>query len=406
MVSITIDVAEAKRMMELVGQEGKDRAQVMFSLLREVFRRWFEKLLQAELTVVLEREACQRTGEEGTNSRNGYRARTFSLRGLGPMWVRVPRDRKGRYRSWFLPFRKRRSREVEELAAEMFLGGLSTRDVSRVMENHFGDRFDSKEISRMVAATSEVLDAWLSRDLSGTKYRFLFLDGANFTVRRNKAVEKVPFLAVIGVRAADDRMEVVTLSVGDKEQKSLWEELFRDLKRRGLDPEGVELGIMDGLPGLEAAFQSAFPQAQTQRCQVHAKRNALKRVSKKDRPAFKADLDKVLYAPNESKARQAYHRFVSAWEKHFPSAVKIITRDLDSLIRFYQWDDQYWPSLRTTNPIERLHKEFKRRTRAMEITGSEMTTYRLLAYVAITMNDNWRRYDLTTPKHFYTLKAA
>jgi len=325
---------------------------------------------------------------------------------LGSLLLRIPRDRQGKYRTEFLPFRKQRSRELEELAAEMFLEGLSTRDVSRVLERHLGKKYDSKEISRMVDATSEALDAWLTRDLSGLKYRFLFLDGSNFNVRRDQTVEKIPFLAVIGVLAKDDRMEVLALTVGDKEQKSLWEELFRDMKRRGLDADGVELGIMDGLPGLESAFASAFSQAQTQRCQVHAKRNALKKVSKKNRQAFKTDLDQVFYAPNEAQARKAYHKLVTNWSRSYPSAVNVITRDLDSLLRFYQWEDKYWPSLRTTNPIERLNKEFKRRTKAMEIVGSEKTTYRLLAYVAMIMNENWRKYALSNPKHFYTLKAA
>ena len=402
MISISVDVVGAKRMMKEIGIEGRKRTTSLLTWAREMVRRAIEELLRAELTVILEREADAGTVDQ----RNGYRSRRLVLGTLGSLLLRVPRDRQGKYRTEFLPFRKRRSRELEELAAEMFLEGLSTRDVSRVLERHLGKKYDSKEISRMVAATSEALDAWLSRDLSGTKYRFLFLDGSNFNVRRDRAVEKIPFLAVIGVGAEDDRMEVLALTVGEKEQKSLWEELFRDLKRRGLDADGVELGIMDGLPGLESAFASAFSRAQTQRCQVHAKRNTLKRVSKKNREAFKADLDRIFYAQSEAKARQAYHKFVTAWERHYPTAVKIITRDLDSLLRFYQWEKRYWPSLRTTNPIERLNKEFKRRTKAMEIVGSEKTTYRILAYVAMIMNENWRKYALSNPKHFYTLKAA
>ncbi|MBI2890737.1 MAG: transposase [Nitrospirae bacterium] len=94
------------------------------------------------------------------------------------------------------------------------------------------------------------------------------------------------------------------------------------------------------------------------------------------------------------------------WRGVYPTAVRIIERDLDSLLRFFQFDEKYWPSLRTTNPIERVNKEFKRRTKAMEIIGGEITTYRLLAYVGLTVNFNWRKYALSTPRHFYTLKAA
>lgn len=406
MVNITVDVTEAKGLMVRAGKESRDRLEALMEFGRRIIRQGVEAVLRAELTVVLDRDPHERVGGSAPDYRNGYRARTFSLSGLGPLTFRIPRDRNGAYRTRFLPFRKRRGVQLEELAAEMFLAGLSTRDVSRVLARHFGETYDSKEVSRMVAATSAELDAWRERSLSGARYRFLFLDGANFKVRRNKTVEKIPFLAVIGARADDEKMEVLALTVGDREKKDLWLELFHDLQRRGLDVEGVELGIMDGLPGLEDAFRTVFGKAQTQRCQVHAKRNALQRVSKKDREAFRKDLDAVFYAKHEAQARKAFHNLRDRWRGVYPTAVGIIERDLDSLLRFFQFDEKYWPSLRTTNPIERVNKEFKRRTKAMEIIGGEITTYRLLAYVGLTMNFNWRKYALSTPRHFYTLKAA
>lgn len=137
------------------------------------------------------------------------------------------------------------------MAAEMFLAGLSTRDVGRVLERHFGDRFDSKEISRMVAATSGELDAWRTRNLAGTRYRFLYLDGTNFKVRRGDIVERLPVLVVIGAREDTDRLEVLAVEMGEREHTESWEGVFADLARRGLDVQGVELGVMDGLPGLE-----------------------------------------------------------------------------------------------------------------------------------------------------------
>jgi transposase-like protein len=397
-ISISVDVSQAKAFLARGRGEGGEQARALVAWARRFVKDGIESLLRAELTILLERD-------EG-NTRNGYRSRTLALSGIGDVALRVPRDRRGAYRSAFLPFRKRRTAELEELAAEMFLAGMSTRDVSRAVERHFGSRFDSKEISRMVAATSGELDTWRTRDLRGTKYKFLYLDGANFSVRRGTNVERLPFLCVIGVRADDEKMEVLSIEVGDREQKALWEELFQSLARRGLDMTAVELGIMDGLAGLESAFGAAFPNARTQRCQVHAKRNALKRVSVRDRDAFKADLDAVFYAKTEAQGRLAFTELTAQWKAKYPSAVGVIERDLDSLLRFFAWGEKYWPSLRTTNPIERVNKEFKRRTKAMEITGGESTTHRLLAYVALTMNLGWRKYALSAPKNFYTLKAA
>jgi putative transposase len=267
-------------------------------------------------------------------------------RGWGGFEFLVPRDRLGHYRSELLPFRKRRTAELERLAAEMFLAGLSTRDTARVLERHFGERFDSKEVSRMVDGVSGELDGWRRRDLSGIKYRFLFLDGANFKVRRNHQVKKLPFLAVIGARAAGDKLEVLAIELGDKERKDLWAELFQDLVRQGLDPNAVELGIMDGLPGLKKAFCAAFANAATQRCQVHAKRNALRRVGLKDRAAFRTGLNRVFYAPNEARAQTAFVALKGQWGRAYASAVGIIERALDSLLRFYRFEHKYWPSLR------------------------------------------------------------
>jgi putative transposase len=119
----------------------------------------------------------------------------------------------------------------------------------------------------------------------------------------------------------------------------------------------IELGILDGLPGLESAFMAAFPNARTQRLQVHAKRNPLERVSKKDREAFRRDRDTVFYAKTEARARKAFAHLSATWKSRYPSAVGVIARDLDSLLRFLAWDERYWPSLRTTDPIERANKE-------------------------------------------------
>jgi len=163
---------------------------------------------------------------------------------------------------------------------------------------------------------------------------------------------------------------------------------------------------MDGLPGLESIFQRFFPRAQTQRCQKHAKANACRRVRKQERELFSKDLNAIFYAPTQSAARAAFFALKQQWGRLFPSAVQIIEKDFDSLLTFFQFDPTYWTVLRTTNPIERLNKEFKRRTRAMEVTGGEISTYRCLAYVAQTMEYRWSFHPLSQWSTVYTLNAA
>ena len=267
------------------------------------------------------------------------------------------------------------------------------------------DTIPSRSRGLSGGATTE-LEAWRRRSLQGQRYKFLYIDGANFLVRINGHVSRQSFCAVLGVSEENERFEVLALEMGDRERADLWASLFEDLAERGLNLETVELGIMDGLPGLEAIFQRFFPRAQTQRCQKHAKANACRRVRKQERELFSKDLNAIFYAPTQSAARAAFFTLKQQWGRLFPSAVQIIEKDLDSLLTFFQFDPTYWTVLRTTNSIERLNKEFKRRTRAMEVTGGEISTYRCLAYVAQTMEYRWSFHPLSQWSTVYTLNAA
>jgi putative transposase len=358
---------------------------------------WINGLLAAELDDHLERKRYEPApaDETGPNYRNGYRPRQLNLLGLGVLQMRVPRDRRGTFRSRLLPERKGQDEAFEAFVAECFLAGLSTRDITRLSAKHLGKRYDSKQVSRIVGRATEELAAWQQRSLAQVRCKFLFVDGATFRVRIDRRVSRQSFCAVLGISETNQSYEVLAVTMGDRERSDLWADIFGDLARRGLDLSGVELGIMDGLPGLEAAFRRCFPRAQTQRCQVHAKRNALRRVRKAERPAFSAAVSRVFYARSESEARQQFHAFREQWQPLFPGAVAVIERDLDSLLRFFQFDPTYWATIRTTNPIERLNKEFKRRTKAMEVTGGEASTYRILTYVAMTMEYAWSFHRVT-----------
>ena len=369
-------------------------------------KSWINSLLEGERDEFLGRGRHQPLDPEHDNYRNGYRRRKINFFGLGEIELRVPRDRQGEFESRWLPERKGQDAELEAFLAEAFLAGLSTRDLARISEKHLGHKYDSKQISRIVSRATKDLEVWRQRSLQGQRYKFLYLDGANFRVRINGHVSVQSFCAVLGVSEENERFEVLALEMGDRERADLWESIFRSLADRGLDLEAVELGILDGLPGLEAMFKRFFSRAQTQRCQKHAKANACRRVRKKEREVFSQDLNGIFYAPNESTARTAFFALKDRWAQLFPSAVQIIEKDLDSLLTFFQFDPTYWTVLRTTNPIERLNKEFKRRTNAMEVTGGEISTYRCLVYVSQTMEYRWSFHPLSQWSTVYTQNAA
>jgi putative transposase len=367
----------------------------------EKLRTWVNGLLEAERDEFLRRGRHQPLDEGHDNYRNGYRPRKMNFFGLGEVALRVPRDRKGAFESQWLPERKGQDAELEA-----FLAGLSTRDLARISEKHLGRKYDSKQVSRIVARATTELEDWRQRSLKGQRYKFLCLDGANFRVRINGHVGVQSFCAVLGVTEENERFEVLALVMGDRERADLWEGVFGDLAGRGLDVEAVELGILDGLSGLEVSFKKFFPRAQTQRCQKHAKANACRRVRKNERELFSKALNTIFYAPTASAARAAFFTVKEQWGRLFPSAVQVIEKDLDSLLTFFQFDPTYWTVLRTTNPIERLNKEFKRRTRAMEVTGGEISTYRCLVYVSQTMEYRWSFHPLSQWSTVYTLNAA
>jgi len=404
MLNLNIEVESAQAHFK--GQSGKKEKKSLKRHLLEKMKNWINSLLEGERDEFLGRGRYEGLDAEHNNYRNGYRPRQLNFFGLGKLELKVPRDRKGEFESAWLPERKGQDPETEAFLAEAFLAGLSTRDLARISEKHLGQKYDSKQVSRIVARASQELEAWRQRPLGETRYKFLYIDGANFRVRINSHVSRQSFCAVLGVSEENQCFEVLALEMGDRERVDLWESVFRSLTERGLNLQAVELGIMDGLPGLEDLFQRFFPRAQTQRCQKHAKANACRRVRKKEREAFSKDLNRIFYAASESAARVAFFSLKEQWGRLFPSAVQILERDLDSLLTFFQFDPTYWTTLRTTNPIERLNKEFKRRTKAMEVTGGEISTYRCLVYVAQTMEYRWSFHPLSQWSAVYTQNAA
>ena len=208
-------------------------------------------------------------------------------------------------------------------------------------------------------------------------------------MRIEGTIENVPVLVAIGVREDGIKL-VLGLQSGDKESATNWREFFRDLKGRGFNGSGVRLGIMDGLSGLEKVFKEEFPNAKVQRCQVHVARNVIAKVPRKLRKEVADDLRSIFYASAKEKANTFYKAFQEKWNKEIPSAVKSLEHSIDSCLTFFHFPEEEWTSLRTTNIVERLNKEFKRRTKSMEIVAGENACYRLLTFISLKMELGWR----------------
>jgi len=271
----------------------------------------------------------------------------------------------------------------------MFLSGVSTRTLSLLSRRLIGRAISHEEISRANRELTEAVERWRTRDLSGEAVKYIYLDGVNFHMRVGGSVEVVPVLVAIGVTVSG-RKTVLGLQSGDKESAGCWREFFKDLKARGLNVEQVILGIMDGLPGLERVFREEFPDARVQRCQVHVAKNVLAKVPRKLKKAVADDMRSIFYASSKEKAMEFFEAFKDKREKELLSAVKSLENSLQSALTFFSFPQEEWISLRTTNIIERLNKEFKRRTKPMEIVAGENTCYKLLAFICLKAELHWR----------------
>ena len=387
-MELEITVTEVKEIIKSL----HDTPDQLFEMIRSDIQRavaaYLDALMQAELTAALGRERYQRLGTV-MNHRNGSYPRRFTIKGIGDVGVLVPRDRRGEFHSRVLPRYRRYEQEISRDLSLMFLCGISTRTLSAISLRLLGRRISPAEVSEANQELVEAVEKWRGRDLSTEAIRYLFIDGVNFRMRILKRIEIIPVLVAIAVTETGHKL-VVGLQAGDKESAASWREFFRDLKQRGLNGSQVTLGIMDGLQSLETVFREEFPQAKTQRCQVHVARNVLAKVPRALKAEVAADMRHVFYAPSKKQAREAFERFRQKWEKAAPSGVASLERSLEACLTFYDFPAEQWVSLRTTNLIERLHKEFKRRTRPMEILPGEAGCYRLLAFISLKMELHWR----------------
>jgi putative transposase len=356
--------------------------------IRKIAGDYLSALMASELTVHLGRGRYARCNIE-LNHRNGSYPRKFTIKGIGEVGVKVPRDRNASFKTTVLPRRKQYEEAVGKDLSIMFLAGISTRSLSMISKHLIGRKISHTQISNANRELTEAVERWRTRDLSNEPIKYLFIDGVNFDMRVDGSIEKVPVLVVIGVTEQGHKM-VLALQSGDKESARTWRELFKDLKRRGLKADRVILGIMDGLSGLQKVFKEEFPHAKVQRCQVHVARNVLAKAPRKLKEAVADEMRSIFYASSKKKALQLFEQFNTRWEKELPSAVATLARSLEPCLSFMHFPDDEWISLRTSNIVERLNKEFKRRTKQMEILAGEASCYRLLAFISLRMELHWR----------------
>ena len=387
-MKVEINVPEIVNIFKEIQKQPENLFEMIRVEIRENVGEYLSGLMDVERTQFLGRQRYEH-GQGDVNHRNGSYPRNFTLKGIGQVNVRVPRDREGGFKTKIIPRSKRYEDELRRDLTMMFLTGVSTRTLSMMSERLIGRRISPTQVSNANKELIDAVERWRSRDLSEEPIKYMFLDGVNFDMRIDGSIEKVPVLVAIGVTEEGHR-KVLGFQAGDKESAPTWREFFKDLKRRGLKGANMILGVMDGLPGLEKVFKEEFPKAKVQRCQVHVSRNVLAKVPKKLKKAVADDLRSIFYASSKQKAMVFFDIFKEKWRKDLPSAVQCLENSIGACLTFFICPEEEWISLRTSNIIERLNKEFKRRTKPMEIVAGENACYMLLAFISLKMEIHWK----------------
>jgi putative transposase len=355
-MKLEISVPEVVNIFKEIQEKPEQLYDMIRTDIRKTIGQYLSGLMDAELTHFLGRKPYERLKED-VNHRNGSYGRNFTLKGIGEVDLQVPRDRKGNFKTHVIPSGKRYEDALRKDLCLMFLTGISTRSLSMISKKLVGRRISAGEVSNINNELIEAAEKWRTRDLSEDSIKYMFIDGVCFDMRIGRSIESVPVLVAIGIKKTGQKL-VLGLQAGDKESASSWREFFKDLKNRGLTFQDITLGIMDGLPGLERVFKEEFTNARVQRCQVHVARNVLAKVPKKFKKAVADDLRSVFYASSKEKAREFFDLFTDKWGKDLPSAVKCLDTSIDVCPTFFNYPEEEWISLRTTNIIERLNKEF------------------------------------------------
>jgi putative transposase len=380
------------------------------------FRRDMQELLRNRvreaIQITLEEELAEALGcgrYERNGSRQGYRhgsqhRQITTAQGLQEL--EVPRGRLMRqdgtseeFRSEILPRYARRAREVDEAILGAYLAGANSRRIRKALAPLLGQAHLSKSaISRVVGRLKAHFERWCKRDLSEERYAIVYLDGFHLKVRLARRVVSVPVLAVMGVAIDDGRKVLVALRLAASEAAVHWKSLIEDLKERGL--RAPRLIISDGHKGLSRAM-AQWPSSKVQRCVQHKWANLADHCPPHARPELKRDWDRIVRADNGKDARAAYHDLVRKWSKLVPAVARSLEEAGLSLLTFYEFPKPMWKTLRTTNPLENLNREFRRRTKTQGSFGTEAAGLTLLWGLIAFGQIRLRRID--GYQHLYTI---
>jgi putative transposase len=366
--------------------------------IRKLTKNLIEDTLQEEMISYQQRQRYQRSSQH-IDYRNGHYQRNLDTT-FGPIErINVPRARHGLFKPTVLQRYQRRQHSVDAVICNVFLRGISTRDVAGALKPLIGTTISASAVSRITKRLDSSVKAFHQRPLLD-EYQFLFLDGITISVKGALQAKKILILVAYGITLFGKK-ELIAFRIANAESTAACESFLNDLFKRGLEGKNLKMITTDGSKGFIHAIDIVYPHAKHQRCWVHKLRNVTKLLKKADIKPFKNDARAIYNASSHREAVAAFKYLRKRWHRVYPKAVDCLQRDLDALLSFLTipikelFREFIRRQIRTTNIIERSFREVRRRTRPMGCFTNYDSVSRIIYAIFYRLNSKWQEKPLT-----------
>ena len=354
---------------------------------KDFLRPLVEEVVQQVLEVEMDEAVGAQKGERTANRlgyRSGYYGRTLITR-VGKLELRIPQDRQGRFRTEVFERYQRSEKALVAALAEMYVQGVSTRKVKAITEELCGHEFSASTISRINEHLDEELAKFAGRRLE-EDYPYLVLDARYEKVREDGVIRSRAVLVAIGI-SGEGRRCILAVEMAQRESQTSWKDFLLALCKRGL--RGVEFVVSDDHPGLKRAIMEMLPGAVWQRCYVHFLRNALDHLPRKADDDCMMELRWIYDRRNVEEARRDLAVWLAKWGNKYRKLCDWVEANIEETLAFYRLPLQHHKHMKSTNMLERLNEEIKRRTRVIRIFPNEASCLRLIRAMAVETHENW-----------------
>ena len=354
--------------------------------LLDMFGGFIEQALEAELDQHLGYSRYDFRHKSTSNTRNGRKPKTIQTR-LGKTTVQAPRDREGSFQPQIVPKRQTNVIGIEDKILSLYAKGLSTRDISKTLEEIYGFETSHETISAVTDKVIPLIQEWQQRPLEAV-YPIIYLDALHVKMRDGMSASNKAVYCVIGV-TLEGRKDVLSLCIGEAESASYWMSLLDELKARGV--QDICIACVDGLSGFKQAIQAVFPHALVQRCLVHLIRQSTKFVSYQDRKSFCYDLKQIYQAINQSAAEQAFETFKEKWNRLVPLAVRVWENNIEEIYQLFKFPKEIRKMIYTTNAIESYNSQLRKVLKGKGAFPNETSVMKLIYLQTIEVTKKWQR---------------